>query len=97
MSALLLSLPHVTRLAKVLVQVLELDVADQKILEESGMGARGVTSECRSTVTVEFFFSLSAAMCMFIRQKIFDLSSPPVALWQQGHGARCTLSVCART
>ncbi|KAK7093641.1 hypothetical protein V1264_007349 [Littorina saxatilis] len=44
MSALLLSLPHVTRLAKVLVQVLQLDVTDQKILEESGMGAKGSTN-----------------------------------------------------
>lgn len=44
MSSLLLSLPHVTRLARVLVQVLEMDCADQKILEESGMGARGATN-----------------------------------------------------
>nr|KAG5707350.1 hypothetical protein BaRGS_005317 [Batillaria attramentaria] len=44
MSALLLSLPHITRLARVLAQVMEVDCADQKILEESGMGARGTTN-----------------------------------------------------
>jgi hypothetical protein len=44
MSSVLLSLPHVSRLIRTLVQVLELDVSDQKILEESGMGARQTTS-----------------------------------------------------
>ena len=66
MSALLLSLPHVTRLAKVLVQVLELDVADQKILEESGMGARGVTSEWCSSVGVCSCFALKATVVFFL-------------------------------
>ena len=65
MSALLLSLPHVTRLAKVLVQVLELDVADQKILEESGMGARGVTSEWCSGVGVCSCFTFIATVVFF--------------------------------
>lgn len=45
MSALLLSLPHVTRLARVLVQSLEIDCSDQKILEETGMGTSRSTSE----------------------------------------------------
>ncbi|XP_076451968.1 TELO2-interacting protein 1 homolog [Babylonia areolata] len=44
MSSLLLSHTHVTRLTRVLVQVLAMDVSDQKILEESGMGARGLTN-----------------------------------------------------
>ena len=42
-SSLLFSLPHVTRLLKTLVQVLEFDTTDQKILEESGMGSRNIT------------------------------------------------------
>lgn len=43
LSAMLLSLPHATRLVQVLVHALDLDCSDQKILEESGVGAQGTT------------------------------------------------------
>lgn len=43
-TTLFLSPPHMSRLAQALVQVMELDCSDQKILEETGIGAGGGTT-----------------------------------------------------
>ncbi|XP_025082798.1 TELO2-interacting protein 1 homolog isoform X2 [Pomacea canaliculata] len=44
-TTLFLSPPHMSRLAQALVQVMELDCSDQKILEETGIGAGGGTTD----------------------------------------------------
>lgn len=43
-TTLFLSPLHMSRLAQALVQVMELDCSDQKILEETGIGAGGGTT-----------------------------------------------------